>query len=308
MGKLKSPKYIIDGDLICYIASSATDGREYVVSWEIDGGTRLHRIHKYKRDADLSVRELESIGVNGIKCELEFHPEPVGNALKIVKDSLVSLETALLVHTDGLGERKIFLSRGGSFREKEVPSYKQLREGVRRPEHLEACKDYLVKYHGAECMPGEFEADDLMAMEASKGEPCVVCSLDKDLLQIPGHHFNWNKGEYTIVTEEEGWRHLFSQLLTGDTADGIPGIHGIGPKKAEKILKGIEDPFMMYVEVLKAYVKDTGVLEGESQEDYHRRVVLLVREHISLLYLIRRPGERFQVPPKGSNAKDTTAI
>jgi 5'-3' exonuclease len=87
-------------------------------------------------------------------------------------------------------------------------------------------------------------------------------------------------------------------LLTGDTADGIPGIHGIGPKRAEKILRDIEDPFMMYVEVLRAYIKDTGIQEGESQEDYHKRVVLLVREHISLLYLLRKPGERFQVPEK----------
>ncbi len=305
MGKLKEPKWLVDGDLICYRSAAATDGREYVVSWDLPDGQRMYRVHKYKKDADVDVREGESLGLKGIKCELQFTPEPVENALKIVKDSLVSLETALLQHTDGLGERKIYVSRGGSFREKEIPSYKQLRSGSRRPEHLEACKDYLLKHHGAECVPGEYEADDLLAMEASKGEPCVICSLDKDLLQVPGHHFNWVKGEYTVVSEEDGWRHLFSQLLTGDTADGIPGIHGIGPKRAEKILKGISDPFMMYVEVLKAYVKDTGIQEGESQEDYHKRIVLLVREHMTLLYLIRKPGERFEVPEK---RKDTSGV
>jgi len=31
------------------------------------------------------------------------------------------------------------------------------------------------------------------------------------------------------------------QCLTGDNADNIPGLKGIGPKKAEKILKGIPE-------------------------------------------------------------------
>ena len=33
--------------------------------------------------------------------------------------------------------------------------------------------------------------------------------------------------------------NLLIQCLTGDTTDNIPGLKGIGPKKAEKILAGV---------------------------------------------------------------------
>ena len=41
------------------------------------------------------------------------------------------------------------------------------------------------------------------------------------------------------MEQEGGHRNLRRQWLTGDTADNIPGIKGIGPKKADKILNGI---------------------------------------------------------------------
>ena len=48
------------------------------------------------------------------------------------------------------------------------------------------------------------------------------------------------------MTEEESCEFFWGQVLTGDKADNILGIPGIGPKKAEKILapfkgKGWED-------------------------------------------------------------------
>lgn len=298
MEKLKRPVALIDGDVIAYRAASATDGRCYKVEWEATNGLHMVRSCKYKKEADVLLAELREEGYKGVKCTLEFHPEPLQNALKIVKDMMVSLETALSTHVDGLGPRQIYITRGGSFREALVPSYKQLRVDMRRPQHLEECKDYLLRVLGGKCMVGEYEADDLLAMAATEEPNSVICSVDKDLLQVPGHHFNFIKNEYQVVTEVEAHRNLYSQLLTGDTSDGIPGIHGIGPVGAKKLLKNHEHPFMMYVEVLRAYIRCTGKLEEESMEEYYVRCVKLVREHMSLLYLIRKPGHHWEVPRK----------
>lgn len=87
------------------------------------------------------------------------------------------------------------------------------------------------------------EADDLVAIwayEARESEDqYVICGIDKDLLQIPGNHYNYSKDTWQFIDDNEAHLKLMLQCLTGDTADNIPGLKGIGPKKAEKILAGV---------------------------------------------------------------------
>jgi len=131
----------------------------------------------------------------------------------------------------------------GNFRKDLAPDYKS-----KRPELDQKIKDklnYLHKYavsKGAIQADG-MEADDLVSIWAyeameSKDE-YVICGIDKDLLQIPGHHYNYGKDTWQLINEEEALHNLYLQCLTGDTTDNIPGIKGIGPKKAEKILAGV---------------------------------------------------------------------
>lgn len=295
MEKLKHPDLLLDGDIIAYRASAATDGRQYVVKWKASDGNTLEQVEKYKKNADKLVQELQFEGITSTMT-LEYQPEPVHHALKIVKDSMVSLETAIAPYVDGLGKMQVFISRGGSFREQEFPTYKQLREGMHRPAHLEACKAYLEKNYGAQAFPGQYEADDLMAI-AQDGKH-VICSIDKDLLQVPGHHFNWVKGEFTYVTQVDGWRNFYAQLLTGDDTDGIPGIKGIGPVKSRRIVDAYDDPFLMYCEVLKAYIRETGKRADETMDEYYLRCVMMVRARARLLYLLRSPSDQWKVPAK----------
>jgi 5'-3' exonuclease len=44
--------------------------------------------------------------------------------------------------------------------------------------------------------------------------------------------------------------------LTGDNADNIKGLYGIGPKKAEKLLAGCDTEESMWEVVVKAYDND----------------------------------------------------
>ena len=79
---------------------------------------------------------------------------------------------------------------------------------------------------------------------AVKGRGNFRKGIDKDLLQIPGNHYNFNKKTHRFVSDDEAHKLLMIQCLTGDRTDNIPGIKGIGPKKAEKILEGVNTDVM----------------------------------------------------------------
>lgn len=81
------------------------------------------------------------------------------------------------------------------------------------------------------------EADDIICFLQS--EETFVYSNDKDLKQIPGLHFDFNKKDLITITEEEAFRSLCYQMLVGDSTDCIVGLRGCGPKKAEKIMSEV---------------------------------------------------------------------
>ena len=139
----------------------------------------------------------------------------------------------------------------------------------------------MVEKYGAIISEGE-EADDLIAIEATRcGPTTIVASIDKDMLQIPCRHFNINKGNWTTVTEITGRRFFYTQLLTGDAADNIKGVHGIGPKTAQKLLSGLTTEEELWDVCVEKY-------KGDLQ-----RVV----ENARLLWLRREVGEIW-MPPK----------
>lgn len=130
----------------------------------------------------------------------------------------------------------------GNFRKDLYPEYKKNRPDLDPEirERLNYVYQHAVK-QGAK--PADnMEADDLVSIWAAEareaGTKYVVCGIDKDLLQIEGHHYNYGKDTFTYMNKEEAYFKLMCQCLTGDTTDNIPGIKGIGIKTAEKLLKG----------------------------------------------------------------------
>jgi DNA polymerase-1 len=73
--------------------------------------------------------------------------------------------------------------------------------------------------------------------------------VDKDLLQIPGKMYNPVKKTFHWTTPEQGWHLFLTQWLTGDSTDGYPGLKGIGPKKAEKLITEADDPIRAIVDL-----------------------------------------------------------
>jgi len=173
-----------------------------------------------------------------------------------------------------------YLTGSGNFR-KDLATIK-VYKGQRppKPEHLPATRDQLVQQWGAEIVEGQ-EADDAIGIKATdlKGD-CTIVSIDKDLLMIPGTHYNFVKKEWTEVSQEKGDYFFYKQLLTGDQVDNIQGVPGIGPKKAEKAYEGCTTVQEMYAKALEMYKGDANAL----------------LENARLLWLRRYEGEMWEPP------------
>ncbi len=148
-----------------------------------------------------------------------------------------------------MGELKVAVKGRGNFRKDLYKPYKenrpQLKEDLR--EALNYGYNYMLKKW--EAVPAhDMEADDLVSIWAYEAREmgCIytIVGIDKDLLQIPGNHYNFNKKTHRFIDDDEAHRLLMIQCLTGDNTDNIPGIKGVGPKKAEKILEGISTDVM----------------------------------------------------------------
>lgn len=131
------------------------------------------------------------------------------------------------------------------------PSYKSNRK-IEKPKHYHALRNHMIKQHSAEVVFG-MEADDKLGIE--QNENTILCSNDKDMLQIPGKHYNIVKKTLFEVTPTEGLQFFYKQILMGDNADFVKGIKGIGVKKAAKIIDPLINEWDMYTEVLNVYKK-----------------------------------------------------
>ena len=171
-------------------------------------------------------------------------------------------------------------------------------KGTRRSEkpiYLKDGREYLVQEYGAVTSVDE-EADDLIAIRATElGPSATIASIDKDFLQVPCKHYNWNRGTHVTVSYDESVRFFYTQLLTGDSADNIKGVPNVGPKKAEKILGSMTKEDDMYRACIHAYSGDLSALT----------------ENARLLWLRRTPGELWEPPvlrrSKSKKKEDNTS-
>lgn len=184
----------------------------------------------------------------GFRCAASAEEEPEEVAL-LRLDRLVQ-EVLYVTSSDSY---KIFLTGSDNFRKEIYPEYKANRKDKEPPKHLQACREYLVKQWNAKITDG-CEADDMLGVEQT--DNTVIVSIDKDLLQIEGKHYNFVKQEWYDVSEMGGIRHFYEQLLKGDRTDNVPGIAGIGEKKAQRLLEGCNTEEEMYEVCREQYQDD----------------------------------------------------
>lgn len=141
----------------------------------------------------------------------------------------------------GAEEYGTFLTGKNNFRKILYPLYKANRTQP-KPKYLEAVRQFLKEEWSA-VESTVAEADDILGM--NQHNRSVIVSNDKDLLQIPGLHYNPVKKEFTEVGEYEGQWNFWLQMLSGDKSDNVPGFDGTArasfPKFIVKLLSDMED-------------------------------------------------------------------
>lgn len=130
------------------------------------------------------------------------------------------------------------------------------------------------------------EADDLIAIRAKElgKDNCIVVSLDKDLIQIGGWLWSYQKeneidfnGDIVLneygsknrvfkyksvdwIEQKEADLFFWKQMLMGDSGDGVKGLSRVGVKTAEKILKGAKN---LFIAVAREYIS-----RGQKEDFY----------------------------------------
>ena len=214
----------------------------------------------------------------------------------IAKVRCDEMMTTILTLTEA-DDYHCYLSDGkeGNYRYKIYPAYKANRTQP-RPRHYQFLKEYILQNYKSSIAIGQ-EADDALGIEQcvlygggtydeDSPPPSIICSIDKDLLQIPGMHFNFVKGEFKYVSEWEGIKHFWNQVLQGDRADNIPGIPGIGPVKAGRILSDAETEEDLLLATREKYIDTYG------EEEWEDKMLLAGR----LLYIRKKEDEAWQIP------------
>lgn len=206
---------LIDGDIICYRAGFATENNdESLALWQAD---------------EMIEGIIKDVGANNYQIWLSDSAE-------------------------------------NNFRYQVFEDYKANRRGKPRPKHLNAIKEHLIKNHQARISFG-MEADDALGIHQDKvgvsdpiGEglcnhyyTSVICSIDKDLLTIPGCHYNFVKKEMSHVTPDVALKTFYTSILVGDVADNIKGCPGIGVAKAAKLFERASNELELFEAVRFGY-------------------------------------------------------
>ena len=145
-----------------------------------------------------------------------------------------------------------FDSKGGTFRDDLYSEYKANRKETEPGllGQLNTARD-LVKALGLKgvYLKG-FEADDIIATlarrAAAAGLEAVIVSGDKDAAQLVGEKVKMWDGSSTDFTGPEAVEKKYGLppallpeyfALTGDSSDNVPGVAGVGPKSALKLVQ-----------------------------------------------------------------------
>lgn len=237
---------LIDGDIIAYKASSS-------VQKDIDWGDGLFTCHAFLEDAQ--------------------------DQFKVIIDGILEGIYENTLERYDVSDMLFFFSDKDNFRKHYLPDYKSNRKNTRKP----TCYNALVEwvYNNYACVkPIKYlEADDLIGIYATSYENPIIISMDKDFKTIPAKFFDFGRGEFKAISEDEAnYWHMY-QTLIGDATDGYKGCPSYGPVKAKKTLSNIPAD-KLWDTVVNAYekeglTKDDAILQATMsrilrKEDFHR--------------------------------------
>lgn len=197
-----------------------------------------------------------------------------------------------ILRDTGATHFQIYLSPDKNWRHELYPAYKANR--VRpRPRWLNDCKEHLAVQWGGTL--GDFvEADDLLGIAMGTVSADLypfIATIDKDLQQIPGDHYNLVTGSWTHVTVLGGCYNFWRHVLVGDSSDNVPGCPGVGPVKADRLLEGCQTDDEMFRAVRARYGDDAALTLTAS-----------------LIWVMRQEGEQWNPANYFGREPDVTSV
>lgn len=213
----------------------------------------------------------------GFACDEENERVAVQTMGNYISEILLDLD-------EHYNNYQIYLTGSSNFRTEISVSqpYKGGRPS-RKPVHKDLLREYMINEWKAD-VSDNMEADDSIAIKSTElKHESIICSLDKDFLQIPTKIYDYTKKIMKEVDERSATEWLYRQSLMGDRVDNIAGVHGIGPKKAEKALEDWTTERELYDRCLKLY--------EDNELDANR-----LYENLQLLYLLRSSDDKYRIP------------
>lgn len=220
----------------------------------------------FASDASAKRKWLERHGsIEGF--DIKEHHEPLEFCLQMTKQKLNGV-----VERCEADDYLLYLSHPVNKREEFFPEYKANRDVTHKPFWHVEIGDYLLERHKAQFSQEGDEADDALGihqmalLSAEEGVEPIIATIDKDLDMIPGLHYNWSptkeaNGIYEME-DPECLRVFYTQMLTGDSTDNIPGVFKQLGIKATAQLK---TPLETMTNVREMYDYVLGVYKGDRE-------------------------------------------
>lgn len=307
-----------DADALLYRNACAAQQIHYHLYYK---GDDMGKVFRYKKDFVTYVKEQKE------KDQKFYSVQPVEKLLD-VGIAFSAIDKAIYYARKMTGAKKMefFLTdeNKSNFRYDlaTILPYKGTRK-QERPHYYHDCQKYLIDKWGAVIVMGE-EADDavcqaqlvhynqLMSESSSDYDVTCIAHIDKDINMVPGWHYHYTDAKTYWVSELEGLRFFYTQMLTGDKqVDNIPGLHHITKKmataKIKKVIQTMTTAEEMYDYVYSIFDKNKPdsltVSKLEDDEvvpeiiDYPGTDKILL-EIGNLLYMRKERGVSWSLPTK----------
>ena len=304
-------KVFFDLDPAVYMSGFAAQKSHYNLIWEdSDGETRFTSCEDGAAKKKKLVAEIAEGGGEVLESEKVVTSEPESFALQCAKTLLTAAESTLRRKFKSKVEVEYYLTGESNYRDDiaTIVPYKGNREDMVKPAHYAAVRQYFIDKWGAEIVDG-IEADDEVSIRSwelwrNKSRPdYVVASIDKDLDQIPGMHYDYGKHVFYEVDELEAEMFFYAQTLAGDSTDNIKGCYRLGLGKSSKMVDEWFREFESKASILQSFeswvwpkIVDTYKANRERYPEQNANASHLTAEeqaleNARLVYMLREEDE-----------------
>lgn len=164
-----------------------------------------------------------------------------------------------------------YIKGKGNFRYEVNSEYKSNRP-KESPKWWAFCKEHLIKKWGAIPVNG-IEVDDACNITRLAIPNSFMCVIDKDLLNLEGLHYNWRKDQWFKVTSKEADHWFWTDMIKGQSGDGVKGIPSKGEKFAQGLFAACTELREYRMFTLEAYINHFGEYEGI--KEFHKNYISL---------------------------------